>query len=88
MENQMVPTDSVDPGVLLRALTSLKKGDFSARLPLEWVGVAGKIADAFNDVAEQADRLLNEVERVSVAVGREGKLAERADIGDVVGGWG
>ena len=38
---------------LLTALTGLRKGDASVRLPLDWTGVAGKVADAFNDVVEQ-----------------------------------
>ncbi len=37
---------------LLRALLALKKGDFSARLPLDLPGMDGKIADAFNEVVE------------------------------------
>src|SRR6185503_8838083 len=37
---------------VLRALTALKKGDFSVRLPVDWLGTSGKVADAFNDVAE------------------------------------
>jgi hypothetical protein len=31
-----------NPGVLLNAVTALKSGDFSVRLPLDWVGIAGK----------------------------------------------
>jgi hypothetical protein len=31
--------------VLLNALAALKSGDFSIRLPLDWVGIAGKAAD-------------------------------------------
>ncbi len=37
---------------VLGALLAVKKGDASIRLPLDWPGVAGKIADAFNDVVE------------------------------------
>jgi hypothetical protein len=34
-----------DTKTLLHALTALKSGDFSVRLPLDWVGIAGKTAD-------------------------------------------
>ena len=37
---------------LLAALMAFKKGDFSARLPIDLEGIDGKIADAFNDVIE------------------------------------
>ena len=46
MSNQTVTTDTLDPKLLLNALLSFKKGDFATRLPTEWTGVAGKIADA------------------------------------------
>ena len=72
---------------LLTALTALRKGDFSVRLPLDWVGTAGKIADAFNDVVERNDRMANELERISLVVGKEGKIGQRASIGDVSGSW-
>jgi len=38
---------------LLTALVALRKGDAGVRLPLHWQGVAGRVADAFNEVVEQ-----------------------------------
>ena len=35
---------------LLQALQAVRGGDFSARLPTDEVGLAGKIADTFNDI--------------------------------------
>src|SRR4051794_29014014 len=46
----------LDRRLLLAALTALKKGDFSMRLPIDLEGVDGKIADAFNDVVELNER--------------------------------
>src|SRR5437667_302572 len=37
-------TQEIDTTALLTALTALKKGDFSVRLPLDWTGIAGKVA--------------------------------------------
>ena len=34
--------------LLLRTLTAMKKGDFTARMPVEFTGTAGKIADSSN----------------------------------------
>src|SRR5579864_2001854 len=72
---------------LLKALTVLKKGDFSVRLPLDWNGTAGRIADAFNDVVERNQRMAEELDRISRVVGKEGKISQRASIGDVSGSW-
>ena len=59
---------------LLVALTALKKGDFSVRLPIEWEGLNGKIADTFNDVIELNEKMAKELERLSRVVGKEGKI--------------
>ncbi len=88
MSNQLVTTtDTLDEKQLLSALGALKRGDFSARLPTEWTGVAGKIADTLNDVIEQNERLTKELERVSRVVGREGKLSQRASLPSARGSW-
>ena len=47
----------IDAPILLKAMHALKKGDFSVRLPMEWTGVAGKVADAFNEVIELNERM-------------------------------
>src|SRR3954451_3618625 len=82
-----VEAPTIDTTVLLGALTALRKGDFSARLPAEWTGVAGKVADAFNDVLELNERMARELERLSHVVGKEGKISQRASLGDVSGSW-
>jgi signal transduction histidine kinase/CheY-like chemotaxis protein/HAMP domain-containing protein len=78
---------ALDTRQLLAALNGFKKGDFSVRLPEEWAGVAGKIAEAFNQAVETNERLAGELERLSRVVGKEGKVAQRASLGDVRGSW-
>src|SRR5438270_3532218 len=84
---QELPAQAIDATAILTALTNLKKGNFSYRLPSDWVGVAGKVADAFNDVMELNERMAKELERLSRVVGKEGKLSQRAFLGDVSGAW-
>ena len=43
---------SLDTRALLNALTALKRGDFSVRLPVEWTGMSGKVGDQFNEVVD------------------------------------
>ena len=62
--------------ILLQALTALKKGA-GVRLPADWTGVAGKVADAFNEVVELNERMADELARLSRVVGKEGKLSQR-----------
>ncbi len=62
---------------ILQGLQSMKEGDFSARLPVEWTGLAGKIADHFNDIIAANEQMARELQRVGQAVGKEGKSRER-----------
>src|SRR5262244_38736 len=78
---------SVDPPVFLSALKAVRQGDFSVRLPDHWTGVAGKVADTFNEVVEMNQRLASELERLRLAVGQHGKITERASVGPVSGAW-
>jgi signal transduction histidine kinase/HAMP domain-containing protein len=67
----------VDAKVLLDVLAQVKGGDFSARMPLDWTGVAGKVADGFNDVIIANQALGDELGRVSRLVGKQGELSQR-----------
>ena len=73
--------------VLLDALLAVKKGDGTANLPITWLGLSGKIAQAFNDVVELNVKTQTELARLSRVVGKEGKLKQRANLGDVSGFW-
>src|SRR2546423_875341 len=72
---------------LLSALMAFKRGDFSARLPEDWTGVPGKIADTFNAVIERNERMARELERIGCVVGKEGRITQRASIGEVTNSW-
>jgi HAMP domain-containing protein/CheY-like chemotaxis protein/signal transduction histidine kinase len=73
--------------LLLRTLNAMKKGDFAVRMPVEFVGVHGKIADTLNDILELNDKMADEVERISTTVGKEGKLNQRAQVPSAGGQW-
>jgi CheY-like chemotaxis protein/HAMP domain-containing protein len=68
----------VDGRELLRVLAQVQHGDFTARMPLEWTGVAGKVADSLNEVIIANQALEAELLRISDLVGQRGQLSERA----------
>ncbi|HEX7705227.1 MAG TPA: HAMP domain-containing protein, partial [Thermoanaerobaculia bacterium] len=74
--------------LLLRTLTSMKKGDFEVRMPVEFTGVQGKIADTLNDILELNERTTREIEKIANVVGKEGKLNQRAQLPAGGGEWG
>jgi HAMP domain-containing protein/signal transduction histidine kinase/CheY-like chemotaxis protein len=79
-------TDTLDPAVMLEVLALVRAGDFSARMPSHWTGLAGKVADSLNEVIESNQRLEKELGRVSRVVGKEGKIGQRVSVG-AGGGW-
>ncbi|QJR38119.1 hybrid sensor histidine kinase/response regulator [Gemmatimonas groenlandica] len=74
--------------MLLLALQSMRNGDFSVQLPGDWTGLNGKIADAFNDIVLQNQRMASELQRVGEVVGIQGKTRERAKFDQSRGSWG
>src|ERR1700691_4806682 len=75
--SQLRSTDTVDEVLLLRVLSDVRGGDFDVRLPLEWTGMAGKIADHLNEGNAANQAVGAELARVSRLVGREGRLSQR-----------
>ena len=73
---------------VLKALRAVRDGDFSVRLPSEWGGINGKIADTFNDIVFSNQRVAEELDRIGEVVGKEGKTRQRAGWGIRRGAWG
>ena len=77
----------VDGKVLLEVLAQVKGGDFTARMPLEWTGVAGKVADGLNEMIISNQALETELARVSRVVGTQGELSQRAVLAGPIHSW-
>src|SRR4029453_14005115 len=87
MYTQQTPLETPIARQLLNGLLALRAGDFSYRLPTDLTGVDGKLADTFNDVVAMNQRMAEELARISRVVGKEGRLSQRAGVGDVRGSW-
>ncbi len=91
------PRDVMEPPVdelaevrtrqVLVAIMAFRDGDFSVRLPRDWGGTEGRIAEAFNQAIGHEDRIAREVMRLSSTVGKEGRLQQRMSVPGAVGGW-
>ncbi len=77
----------VDLNELLEALQSMRRGEFSARLPGNKTGLAGKVADVFNDIVAANERMARQLEHVGQVVGRDGKTRTRVRFGLSEGAW-
>src|SRR5260370_26725361 len=85
------PPNGLDPpeymAIVLQSLQTMKNGDFSVRLPVTWTGLAGKIADNFNEIVTANEQMALELKRVGQAVGKEGKTRERIRVERRRGAW-
>src|SRR6187402_821251 len=70
---------------LLSAMNELRAGNFSVRLPNDLLGMQGRMADVFNDLALLNQQRANEIARVCRMVGKEGKVKERLALSSGLG---
>jgi HAMP domain-containing protein/signal transduction histidine kinase/CheY-like chemotaxis protein len=82
-----VTIQSDEASELLAALIAVKRGDATIRLPVAWPGIAGRIAETFNDILELNGHLEQELERLSQVAGKQGKLRERVRPVGATGFW-
>ncbi len=87
IEDPVSSGQQVDLQALFAALTALRKGDFTVRLPTTWTGLGGKVGDMFNEVMDQMEGMTNELDRISRVVGKEGKIKQRAAGAGLRGSW-
>ncbi|MDM7916312.1 MAG: HAMP domain-containing protein, partial [Candidatus Eisenbacteria bacterium] len=85
--SNLAVVDDIQATQLLEAVLALRQGDFSVRLPSNWAGVHGKIADAMNDILAMSERRGREMARITTTVGREGRLRARLSVPGLTGGW-
>ncbi|MDI9237971.1 HAMP domain-containing protein [Lysobacter sp. LF1] len=79
------PEEPLD--VLIGAMDAVLAGDFSVKLPLNWEGREGRLAQVLNDIVIQNRRLAAELSRVGDAVGREGQTRQRMVPANRQGEW-
>jgi HAMP domain-containing protein/signal transduction histidine kinase/CheY-like chemotaxis protein len=84
---QQTPPEHIDARVILTVLDAYRKGEFSTRMPNDWTGLSGKVADTLNEIIDMAADTTTEFERVSQQVGKQGKVGERIDLPLMRGSW-
>ncbi len=85
--NELSHAEFLDRRELVGALRKLRRGDFSVRLSEDLPGTDGEIARLFNEVVTLEEQLTSEFERLSVVVGKEGKISQRGRVRGATGGW-
>jgi HAMP domain-containing protein/signal transduction histidine kinase/CheY-like chemotaxis protein len=80
------PTDTLYVE-LLRVLTEVRNGNFEVRMPVDQLGINGKICDILNDIVSLNEKMTHEFTRASDAIGKQGKLTHRIEISYAKGSW-
>ena len=81
------PREFLDRRQLVSAFRSLRRGDFSIRLPDDLSGPDAELAQLFNEVVGLNEQMTEEFERLSKVVGKEGKINQRGRVKNATGGW-
>ncbi|WP_223460611.1 HAMP domain-containing protein [Pseudomonas sp. A-R-26] len=87
MATVTTPIEVLDMKTLLTALKALRNGDFTKRMPDDWTGMPGKIADTLNEIIDMAADTATEFERVARLIGKQGKVDERIQLPMMKGSW-
>src|ERR1043165_5609556 len=80
-------TDTIDPKELLQVLMEVKNGNFAVRMPIDQVGVSGKIYDTLNEIISLNEKMMAEFTKAGNTIGKQGKLTQRIEVPDAKGAW-
>ncbi len=80
--------DYLDSKELLKILSEVKNGNFSVRMPVDQVGINGKICDTINEIITLNEILMSELTKAGKTIGKKGNLSHRVEIPKYArGGW-
>lgn len=72
---------------LLFVLTEVKNGNFTVRMPVDQLGINGKICDTLNEVIAMTQKMMEEFTRAGSTIGKQGKLTQRIELPEAKGSW-
>jgi HAMP domain-containing protein/signal transduction histidine kinase/CheY-like chemotaxis protein len=79
-ENAHEGEDYLNNSELLKVMSEVKNGNFSIRLPMDRIGMSGKICDTFNEIISLNEILMLELSLARNTIGKEGKLNHRVEL--------
>ena len=80
-------TDILDTKELFAVLTEVKNGNFSVRMPIDQLGLNGKICDTLNEIIDLNEKMMFEFTKAGTIIGEQGKLTERISLPKARGSW-
>ncbi len=77
----------LDSKDLLWVLTEVRNGNFSVRMPIDQIGVRGKVCDTLNEIISLNEEMMREFTKAGNTVGKQGKLTQRIEVPNAKGSW-
>jgi HAMP domain-containing protein len=71
----------------LTVLTEVKNGNFRVRMPIDKIGIQGKICDTMNEIISLNEEMMLEFTRAGNTIGKQGKLNQRIGLPSIKGAW-
>jgi HAMP domain-containing protein/signal transduction histidine kinase/DNA-binding response OmpR family regulator len=72
--------EELDSKELLRILSEVRNGNFSVRMPVDTIGISGKIYDTLNEIISLNEILVQELGIARNVIGKQGKLNHRVEM--------
>src|SRR6187551_2307679 len=79
--------ETLDTRELLRVLGDVRNGNFSLRMPIDKIGISGKICDTLNEIIAMNERMVHEFTKAGNTIGKQGKLTQRIELPYARGSW-
>ena len=73
-------TDGLDNRDLLKVLSEVRHGNFSVRMPIDRIGLSGKICDTLNEIISLNETLVDELTEARNTIGKKGHLNHRVSL--------
>ena len=81
------PEEMLDSRELLRVLSEVRNGNFAVRMPVDSIGLNGKICDTLNEIISLNELLMLELTKANNTIGKQGKLNHRVQLPYARGSW-
>src|SRR5436190_9208046 len=73
-------SDDLDMRELLKVLSEMRHGNFGVRMPIDKVGLGGKICDTLNEILLLNEALVEELTQARNTIGKQGHLNHRVSL--------
>ena len=75
-----IDNESLNTRELLQVLGEIRNGNFSVRMPIDKIGISGKICDTLNEIISLNEILMLELTKAGKTIGKQGNLTHRVEL--------